>query len=757
MSMPVKAEEKQLKVVGTRPIRPDGVPKVTGVARFGADYALPGMLWGKVLRSPHAHARIRSIDTSKAQALTGVKAVMTGADLPEHKFEYIGPERVAVNFWHMTRNIMAREKALFEGHAVAAVAATSKRIANEALRLIEVDYEVLPHVIDVEDAMKPDAPLLFEDMITRGVEPPPARPSNVSKRLELQIGNVEAGMASAEEIVEATFKTAPVHQGYIEPQACLARFDSDGQAELWVSSQGHFVIRALSARLLGMEIGDLRVHPAEVGGGFGGKNVPYVEPIALVLSRKSGHPVKIVMTREEVFKACGPASGSSMSVRLGINRDGRIVAADAIFKYQAGAFPGSPVMNACMCAFAPYDISNVRTVGYDVVCNRPKTAAYRAPGVPIAAFASEGVIDMAAAKLGMDPLAFRLKNIAKPGTPTVWGPKHTHEGYAETIRALMKHPAYAVPLGRHQGRGVASGYWFNNGGESSASVHVNEDGTVVVATGSADLSGTRASLAMMAAETLGIEYEKVRSIVADTASIGYGHLSAGSRTTFATGIAVVEACNKVIDDLRERAASIWDIDVENVVWEDGCAKRVDKEGADTAPLPLKAIAAKRSVTGGPIVAEVSTNAGGVAPGFATEMCDVEVDPETGQVKVLRFVAAQDVGRAIHPGYVEGQLQGGAAQGIGWALNEEYIYNASGKLENAGFLDYRVPVASDLPKIEAVLVEVPNPNHPFGVKGVGEANFVPSIAAVANAVSHAVGRRMTDLPLSPPKVLRALGS
>ncbi|MGZ9080200.1 MAG: xanthine dehydrogenase family protein molybdopterin-binding subunit, partial [Burkholderiales bacterium] len=453
MSMPVKAEEKQLKVVGTRPIRPDGVPKVTGVARFGADYALPGMLWGKVLRSPHAHARIRSIDTSKAQALTGVKAVMTGADLPEHKFEYIGPERVAVNFWHMTRNIMAREKALFEGHAVAAVAATSKRIANEALRLIEVDYEVLPHVIDVEDAMKPDAPLLFEDMITRGVEPPPARPSNVSKRLELQIGNVEAGMASAEEIVEATFKTAPVHQGYIEPQACLARFDSDGQAELWVSSQGHFVIRALSARLLGMEIGDLRVHPAEVGGGFGGKNVPYVEPIALVLSRKSGHPVKIVMTREEVFKACGPASGSSMSVRLGINRDGRIVAADAIFKYQAGAFPGSPVMNACMCAFAPYDIPNVRTVGYDVVCNRPKTAAYRAPGVPIAAFASEGVIDMAAAKLGMDPLAFRLKNIAKPGTPTVWGPKHTHEGYAETIRALMKHPAYAVPLGRHQGRG----------------------------------------------------------------------------------------------------------------------------------------------------------------------------------------------------------------------------------------------------------------------------------------------------------------
>jgi CO/xanthine dehydrogenase Mo-binding subunit len=337
----------------------------------------------------------------------------------------------------------------------------------------------------------------------------------------------------------------------------------------------------------------------------------------------------------------------------------------------------------------------------------------------------------------------------------VWGPKHTHEGYAQTIEALMKHPAYAMPLGRNQGRGVASGYWFNNGGESSASIHVNEDGTVLLATGSADLSGTRASLAMMAAETLGIAYENVRPIVADTASIGYGHLAAGSRTTFATGIAVVEACRKIIADLCARAATIWDVNVDDVAWEDGCAKRLDQEASACERLSLKAIAAKRSVTGGPIVTEVSVNAGGVAPGFATEMCDVEVDPETGQVKVLRFVAAQDVGRAIHPGYVEGQIQGGAAQGIGWALNEEYIYDTAGRLENAGFLDYRVPVASDLPPIETILVEVPNPNHPFGVKGVGEANFVPSIAAVANAVSNATGQRMNDLPMSPPKVLRAL--
>ena len=364
-------------------------------------------------------------------------------------------------------------------------------------------------------------------------------------------------------------------------------------------------------------------------------------------------------------------------------------------------------------------------------------------------------MDMAAARIGMDPLQFRLKNAARPGSPTVSGPKHTHEGYAETIQALMRHPAYSAPLGRNQGRGVASGYWFNNGGESSAAVHVNEDGTVLLATGSMDLSGTRASLAMMAAETLGIAYDKVRPIVADTASIGYGHLSAGSRTTFATGIAVVEACKKVIGDLCRRAAMIWDVKAEDVIWEDGCARPAGGNKSRFEPLSLEAIAAKRSVTGGPITTEVSVNAGGVAPGFATEFCDVEVDPETGQVKVLRFVTAQDVGRAIHPGYVEGQIQGAAAQGIGWALNEEYIYDKAGRLTNAGFLDYRIPVASDLPRIEAVLVEVPNPNHPFGVKGVGEVNIVPSMAAVANAVSHAIGRRMTELPMSPPKVLKAV--
>jgi CO/xanthine dehydrogenase Mo-binding subunit len=552
-----------------------------------------------------------------------------------------------------------------------------------------------------------------------------------------------------------SFKTAAVHQGYIEPHSCLARYGADGQCELWSASQGHFVVRAYTAKLLGMEIGNLVVHPAEIGGGFGGKTVVYVEPVAVALSRKTGHPVKIMMSREDVFKATGPTSGGSMTVKIGVKKDGTIVAADGVFKLQAGAFPGSPVMNAAMCAFAPYIIPNVRTVGFDVVSNRPKSAAYRAPGSPISAFGVESVLDILAQKIGMDPLRLRLKNAVKAGSPTPYGPKHSHDGYAETIQALLDHPEYNKPLGKNQGRGVASGFWFNGGGESTASIHINEDGSVVLATGSMDVGGSRASMALMAAETLGVPYASVRSTVADTASIGYNHVTGGSRVTYATGLAVVEACNKIIEQLRLRASIMWDVDVKGVVWEDGFAKPADKSVGEFEPLSLKAIAAKRAVTGGPIVTEAAVNAGGQAPGFSTQFCDVEVDPETGAVKILRFVAAQDVGRAIHPKYCEGQIHGGVVQGIGWALNEEYIYDKLGRLSNAGFLDYRIPVASDLPMIEAILVEVPNPNHPYGVKGVGEANIVPPMAAIANAIQRATGKRLTELPMSPPKVLAAI--
>ena len=751
MSQPQQA----FKWVGTRPVRPDGVPKVTGAAKFGADYYLPGMLYGRVLRSPHAHARIRAIDTSRAEALPGVKAVITGADLPDHPFEFVGPERLAVNFWHVTRNVMAREKALYEGHAVAAVAAISASIANRALALIDVDYEVLRHVIDVEEAMVEDAPLLFEDMITRGVDPAPNRPSNVAKRVGFEIGDLDAGFAEADEIIEKHFKTAPIHQAYIEPQACLANWEGGGKAEIWSSSQGHFAVRNLTAKLTGMTIGDIKVNPAEIGGGFGGKTLVYLEPVALTLSKKSGHPVRMNMSREEVFKGTGPTSGASMTVKIGVKRDGAITAAEAILKYQAGAFPGSPVMNGCMCAFAPYDIPNQRTVGFDVVSNRPKAAAYRAPGAPISAFAVESTLDIVAKAIGMDPLEFRLKNAAAIGTRMVYGPKLAHGGYIETVQALLDHPGYNAPLGPNQGRGAASGYWFNGAGDSGANVVVNADGTVTIATGSPDIGGSRASMAIMAAETLGIEYGLIQSNVVDTETVPYCHVTGGSRVTYATGLAVIGACRKVIDDMRARAALIWDVDVDAIVWEDGHAKPASSNVGDFGPLSFKEIASKFSATGGPIGATGTVNAGGQAPGFSTQFCDVEVDPETGRVMILRFVAAQDAGRAIHPSYVEGQIQGGVVQGIGWALNEEYIYDGDGRMSNPGFLDYRVPVASDVPMIEPIIVEVPNPNHPYGVKGVGEVSICPPMAAIANAVADAIGRRMQELPMSPPKILEAL--
>ena len=751
MSQPQQA----FKWVGTRPVRPDGVPKVTGAAKFGADYHLPGMIYGKVLRSPHAHARIRSIDTSRAAALPGVKAVMTGADLPDHPFQYIGPERLSVNFWHVTRNVMAREKAMYEGHAVAAVAAISMSIANRALALIDVDYEVLPHVIDVEEAMAEDAPLVFEDMITRGVDPAPNRPSNVAKRVGFEIGDVGAGFAEADEVIEKHYRTAPIHQAYIEPQACLANWEGGGKAELWSSSQGHFAVRNLTAKLTGMTIGDVKVNPAEIGGGFGGKTLVYLEPVALTLSKMSNHPVRMNMSREEVFKGTGPTSGASMTVKIGVRRDGAITAAEAILKYQAGAFPGSPVMNGCMCAFAPYDIANQRTVGFDVVSNRPKAAAYRAPGSPISAYAVESTMDIVAKTIGMDPLEFRLKNAATPGTQMVYGPKLAHGGYVETVQALLDHPGYTAPLGPNQGRGAASGYWFNGAGDSGANVAVNADGTVTIATGSPDIGGTRASMAIMAAETLGIDYDLIQSNVVDTETVPYCHVTGGSRVTYATGLAVINACEQIIDDLRARAALMWDVEVDAVVWEDGHAKPASSNVGDFEPLSLKDIASKFSATGGPIGATGTVNAGGQAPGFSTQYCDVEVDPETGRVEILRFVAAQDAGRAIHPSYVEGQIQGGVVQGIGWALNEEYIYDEDGRMSNPGFLDYRVPVASDVPMIEPIVVEVPNPNHPFGVKGVGEVSICPPMAAIANAVADAIGRRLQELPMSPPKVLEAL--
>ncbi|MEQ9260873.1 MAG: xanthine dehydrogenase family protein molybdopterin-binding subunit [Roseovarius sp.] len=746
MALDAKTEAKMnFKVVGTRVARPDGIDKVTGRARFGADMSAPGMLVGLVLRSPHPHARIRSIDASAAEALEGVHAVVTRADFPEIELDEFNAD--------VLDNCMAGEKALYDGHAVAAVAASSGAVAKKALKLIKVDYAPLPHVTDVEKAMQADAPVLHEGRAVENV--PEGMGANVVARYEFGHGDVEAGMAKADRVLERTYRTEATHQGYIEPHACLAQFGPDGQADLWCCTQGQYMVRDTCAALLGLKQGMLRVTASEIGGGFGGKTTVFLEPVALMLSKKSGRPVKMVMSRAEVLRATGPTASSATDIKLGMTKDGRITAGFAELRYQGGAYPGSPVEFGAMSAFAPYDLDAVKTVGWDVVANRPKQAAYRAPGAPMAAFAVESAIDELSKEMGLDPMEVRLKNAAREGTKSAYGVTYPAIGLEATLRTAKDHPHWSAPLGENQGRGVACGFWFNFGGNTCVSLNITPDGTVNVIEGNPDIGGSRASMSMMAAEELGIPYDKVRTVIADTASLGLNDVTDGSRVTFAVGLATIEAARAAKREMCKRAAMVWGIDEEAVVWEDGAARPSGPNAGKHDPMSLADIAAIASNTGGPIAGHSEVNAEGAGVSFATHMVDTEVDPETGAVKILRYTVFQDAGKAVHPDYVEGQFQGGAVQGIGWALNEAYIYGEDGVLQNPGFLDYRVPVASDLPMIDTVILEIPNPGHPYGVRGVGETSIVPPLAAIANSVSAAAGVRMTSLPMSPPKVLKAI--
>ena len=740
--------EMNNKWIGKNTVRPDGAEKVTGRAEYGADTSMPGMIWGSVLRSPHPHAKIISINTKKAEALKGVKAVITSKDIVDFPLDTPVILGIQDMRW-MCRNVMAKDKVLFHGHPLAAVAATTQEIAAKACELIEVEYEILPWSIDIEDAIKPDASILHENYTFND------KPSNIVGTLEHKKGNLEEGFAKADVIIERNFKTEAVHQGYIETHACLVSVAGDGRATIWSSSQGQFMVRAMTAYLTGIPQSNIKAIPAEIGGGFGGKTIVYLEPLATVLPQKTGRPVKIVMSREDTMRATGPTSASVSTVKIGATNDGKIVAAQGTFYLQAGAFPGSPIRGATACAFGPYDLPNAYTLGYDVVSNRSKVAAYRAPGAPIGSYGVECVIDEIAEAIKMCPLEIRKINAAKEGTKAVQGPVYPKMGYLETVQAAIDHPHYKAPLGKNQGRGVASGFWFNAGGESSAQLNITEDGNVVVTTGHPDIGGSRASIANITAELLGINHNRVSVQIGDTASIGFSNLTGGSRVLFASAMVVTQSSQKVIKQLKERAGKIWGIDPDAIEWENGEARPAGDNAGKFKPLSLAEIADKATATGGPIGAGVQLNTEGAEGGFATHICDVEVDVELGIVRVIRYTSIQDVGKAIHPDYVEGQLQGGCAQGIGWALSEEYIYNKNGHLDNTGFLDYRMPVCSDLPMLDTLIIEVPNPKHPQGVRGVGEVPLVPTLGAVSNAVYQALGKRSYSLPMSPPKVLKII--
>jgi xanthine dehydrogenase molybdenum-binding subunit len=740
------------KVIGTRPVRHDGVDKVTGRAQYGADVQLTGLLHGATVRSPHAHARILSIDVSQAIALPGVRAVITRDDLidPMHGIEELGEG--AVDVAHLSRNVLAREKALYRGHVVAAVAADDVHIAEEAARLIRVEYEPLPPVLWVLDAMRDDAPVLLPDLRTQSIAGQKGnRQTNIARHYRYEKGNVAEGFKQAKVVIERTFDTATVHQGYIEPHNATAFWNADGHVTVWTSTQGAFAARDQLGNLLNLPISRIKVVPMEIGGGFGGKIAVYLEPLAAVLSKKSGRPVKLVMDRASVFEATGPTPASHIRVKIGADAEGRITAAEAWLAYEAGAFPGSPINPGCMCVFACYDVPNGFVDGYDVVVNKPRTNAYRAPGATNAAMATETVIDEMCEALQLDPLEFRAKNAAREGTRRVDGPVFARIGMAETVEAIRNSEHWNTPLiGPYRGRGVASGFWFNAGLQSSATATVSNDGRVALVEGSTDIGGSRTGIAMQLAETLGIAAEDVTPTVGDTDGIGYTDVTGGSRVTYATGWAAYEAGQDIKRQLIQRAALLWDVDPSKVTYEDGCL-----HGPGEKRITFRELAAKLAKTGGPVIGRGTSTHNKPGGAFATHLVDVEVDPETGKVTILRYTAAQDVGTAIHPSYVEGQVQGGVVQGIGWALNEEYVYDADGRMRNASFLDYRMPTSLDVPMIEPLLVEVPNPDHPFGVRGVGEVPIVPPPAAIANAIHQALGVRLRQLPMSPPRVLHEI--
>ena len=742
------SEAENFKYVGQRTIRPDGYDKVTGRASYGADLALPGMLWGKTLRSPHAHAKILSVDISAAENHPDVMAVVTFDDFPQLKSESVVAGEGAADILDMARNCLADNKALYHGHAIAAVAARSEKAAKEALSLINVEYEVLRPVLSLSEAMDPKAPVLHEDMFTSGYEQAPDKPSNIATRAEMKMGDVEEGFREADIIVEREFKTPTAHQGYIEPHACIAKYDESGQSMIWCCTQGHYDVRTSTSKLLGIKLSNLNVIASEIGGGFGGKTVVYQEPVALALSKKSGRPVKMVMDRSEVFIATGPTSATSLRAKVGAKKDGTITAMEGWIAYEAGAFKGSPMMPGLMTMFTPYDCSNVKVEGFDVVLNKSKVAAYRAPGAPQAEFAAEMVVNEIAEKLGIDPIDIRLKNAAKEGTQTIYGPKMPTVGLIECLEAAKESEHYKSALKEGHGRGLAAGFWFNVGGQSSVSVNLNTDGTGTILEGSPDIGGSRASMQMMAAEILQISPSLLKPIVADTDSLPYSMTTGGSRTTFATGMAVIEASESIVVQVKERAAAIWNVTAEQVDYSDGIATNISGEGR----MSLAEVCQIAEKTGGQISASANINAKGAGPSFAVHICDAEVDKETGKVDTRKYTAIQDAGKAIHPSYVEGQLQGGAVQGIGWALNEEYVFNSDGVMENPGFLDYRIPLASDLPMIETIVVEVPNKAHPYGVRGVGEAGIIPPLAAVGWAVGEAIGKKVRELPCSPPRIL-----
>lgn len=738
----------------------DGRAKVTGTLRFAPDLYLPGMLYARFVPSAHAHATIRSVEKSAALAVPGVVAVLTADDLP--------------NIPPSSRNLLllARGRVIFVGQPVALVLADNEAAAEDGVDQVMVDYEVLPSAITMDEALAEGAPLVWpkgvpQDRGDAGAhgtdvteeEEGDHKPSNIGHHGSMSRGDVVAGFAEAAAVVEFTYTTPMVHQSSLEPQGCVVQPDPiTGGAAVWSSTQSPFDVRKDVASVLGVPESDVRVTGMPVGGGFGAKGALY-DPLAALAAKIIGRPVRLTLTRMEELSAANPAPPVRIEAKLGAKSDGTLTALEAKVMLDSGCYPDglSGFLAFMLASF--YRIPNFRIDHTNVMTFKQSDGAYRAPGAPSVIFAIDGLVDALARKLDIDPLEMRLKNIARPGDPMANDRAWPGMGAAETLEALRDHPAWQNREAAHRagrGVGIAIGGWMGGVQPAAAACSMNRDGLIHVHIGSADISGTTTGFTLLAAEAFGVSPESVRIIASDTNSAPYSGFSGGSKVTYVTGAAVVKAAQEARRQALAIAAEEFEAAIEDLEIVDGA---VQVRGMPTKSIKLGQIAKKTMDFGGryaPILAHGNTAITAQAPGFSAQLAEVEVDQETGVVHLHRLVVAQDVGKAINPLAVEGQMMGGAVQGVGWALYEKMVYDENGQLMTGSFMDYAIPDFTQAPaKIETIIVEVPSENGPFGARGVGEPPVVPTAAAIANAVADATGVRMTDLPMSAPDVLAAL--
>ena len=745
--------------VGSPAARIDGIPNVTGASLFGADYSLPGMLWTKILRSSHAHARITRIDISKARAHRGVRAVATAEDLPQ--------DRDAAS---RMQNVFAGEFVLFVGQPVAAVAAVTEADAEEAVDLIELDYEPLPAVIDPLEAMEPDAPVIRHsaDPIDRSEQrihtdvgsesEEETEDGNVSSEVHFARGDLEAGFAEADVIVEGRYRSAVLHQSYLEPHAALAAWDAAGNLTVWCSTQGQFHIRDEIAKIVDVPATQVKVIGTSIGGGFGGKLGGLVTHMAAILARKAGAPVKSVLRRSEELGGGTPAPASVIDVKIGAKHDGAMTALEGRVVMDTGAFPEAPMSIATLLLGAIYDIPNFKLDGYEVLTNKLSVTAYRAPGAPNSIFALEAAVGELARRLELDPIGLRLKNEIKEGDKWPDGEPLGPIGLRQCLEAVRDHPTYQSRSsepenGKLRGWSVAAGGWPGGSGPAAAALHLNEDGSIRVLVGAINLTGTSTGFAQIAAEELRVPIERVQVILGDTDEAPPAPVSGGSQITYAVGTAVKRGGEELMRLIKNVAAERLKVEPEDLEAIDGVlqSKSDGEKKIDYALVAGAAIAA-----GGPLAATGSKPRLPTAPGYAVAFAEVLVDPETGQVDLVKLLEAQDVGFAINPKSVEGQIQGGAVQGFGYAVTEELLFDEEGRPINTAFLDYRLPTSYDTPDVDAVIVEVPNKHGPYGARIVGEPSIIPPGAAITNAIAAAIGKSVYDQPMTPERVLQALG-